>query len=1029
MRFVVTAALAFCLIACGSGPNGAGTPLPPSDVSDDGVDGGSPDGLTDDVLPPAPCLDNEDCDDGDPCTKNDRCSSGECAGTLYACDDGMPCTRDICDGKGGCYTELFGGTWCLIGGDCVEDGEINPANPCEACVTPINSNAWTPSDGGACNDGLDCTGGDLCLGGLCRGTTESCDDNNPCSTNGCKEGEGCIHAAIPGSCEDGDLCTLNDYCNNKNCVPGNQVLVCTDGDHCTQDDCSANGGCEHIPHSGPCNDGNPCTANDTCIQGECISGTQQPDCNDGNPCTSDVCMAYIGCVHIPNLDLCEDGDPCSLADTCSNGNCLTGLFQKDCDDDNSCTLDQCEPFKGCSQFPQVGACEDSNPCTSGDTCFNGYCKGTGATNCDDGDACTNDVCDAKVAGGCTFEYNAAPCEDGNLCTEGDTCDEGTCVPNPKGCDDSNPCTVDVCDDIEGCVHTASIAGPCQLKFVITSPKRAVTLTGNQTVTVKGKVVSPVTPIAVATLNGVPLQIGAQGKFTATVTATHGMNTLEGYLEDEMGNAKKAGQSFYFSSQYQPMNENNAFASSVAKALYIFMSQEVIDDGDHAITDADDLATIIEILLGSFDIAGLIPNPAVENGEYKVVIKNLTYEKPKVALTAQNGGIHLYASIDNVHADVDADGKCFICPNLSGDLSIAQIIITADLNIAVKNGDMTVTLAKTDVMMVDADIDISGILGSLFDFLVDWIVGSFVSDIEKEFEDTVGEQIPETLGDAFDTLAFSTEFKFGPFFEGGAQGTVNFVTGFESTYWVPDGGTFQLWGAALSPKKNNKSVLGSLLRDACMSGGAESLQLPMEDALQIAINDDLFNQILFAAWRTGVFELPLPQDLMPTDALEKYGIADLDVTVDLLLPPIITSCNPNENIMLQIGDINVHAMMTVFGNPVEFDIFASAEAYVDMVTNPEGFGIEIGDFSKLITEVVVLSEEFSGAADFIESLLGDEVVPNLFSALNDSAIGGFPIPSIDLSGLADGIPPGTELAIDVVDVYRDQGWTVATGGVQ
>jgi len=1020
--------MSFLALGCGSS-GGAGSALPDTQPPSPDAAADADTGTMNDAPVTPPCTENQACDDGNKCTQNDRCQGGECAGESYACDDGMACTRDLCDGKGGCYTELIAGNWCLIGGDCVEDGESNPSNPCEACVSPINANAWTPSDGSACDDGLDCTANDMCLGGLCRGTQDACDDNNPCTTNGCKEGQGCIHAAISGGCEDYDLCTLNDYCNNKVCVPGNNVLDCSDGDPCTQDNCSTNGGCSHVPHSGPCEDGNPCTANDLCIQGDCTPGTQQLGCDDANPCTDDVCLTYVGCAHIPNLTPCEDGDPCTSNDTCSNGECLTGLFTMDCEDGNPCTLNPCEPFNGCAAYPQVGACEDGNPCTSEDTCVNGFCKGSGVTSCDDGDPCTADVCDAKQANGCVHEFNTAPCEDGDICTEGDQCSNGVCVSNPAGCDDGNDCTIDSCDATQGCVHATSLAAECQLRFIITSPQRAVTLTGNSLVTVKGKVVSPVAPVETVTLNGVPLTLNALGKFSTEVQAVHGMNLLEGLVVDTQGGSQKAAQSFYFSSQFQPMNANNPFASSVSKALYVFLGQAMIDDGVHDLNNVDDLGTIVEILLGSFDVAALIPNPAVESGEYKVTINNLTYQKPKVSINAQTGGMHLYAVINQLHAKVDADGKCFLCPNLSGDMSVSQVIIQADLFISVQNGNVVVDLTDTNVTMVDADLDISGILGSLFDFLVDWIVGGFVSDLEKEFEDTLGDQIPETLGGALESLAFNADFKFGPFFEGGPQGTIAFQTGFEDTYWTDDGGVLRLWGAGVSPKSNNKPVLGSLLRDACMSGGVESLQLPMESALQIAVSDDLFNQILFAAWRTGVFTMPLPPDLAPQSSLNEFGISDLVVDVDLLLPPIITSCNPNDHIFLQIGDINVHATLNLFDQPVELDIYASAEAYVDMVATEEGFGIEIGDFTKLSTQVVIENESLSGASDLIEQLLGDNVVPNLFAGLTESAIGGFPIPAFDLSGLADGIPPGTELAIDVENVSRNQGWTVATGGVK
>jgi hypothetical protein len=45
------------------------------------------------------------------------------------------------------------------------------------------------------------------------------------------------------------------------------------------------------------------------------------------------------------------------------------------------------------------------------------------------------------------------CDDGNACTQSDTCSSGTCVAGAApNCDDSNPCTNDSCDSEVGCVN-------------------------------------------------------------------------------------------------------------------------------------------------------------------------------------------------------------------------------------------------------------------------------------------------------------------------------------------------------------------------------------------------------------------------------------------------------------------------------------------------------------------------------------------------------------------------------------------------
>lgn len=106
------------------------------------------------------------CDDGDPCTRDDRCGSGGCEGIPYVCDDGLSCTEDQCDGVGGCSYPVAGGA-CLIGGACFAAGEVKADDPCRVCA---GGQAWSPNDGGVCEDGDEvCTVGDRCEGLVCVG--------------------------------------------------------------------------------------------------------------------------------------------------------------------------------------------------------------------------------------------------------------------------------------------------------------------------------------------------------------------------------------------------------------------------------------------------------------------------------------------------------------------------------------------------------------------------------------------------------------------------------------------------------------------------------------------------------------------------------------------------------------------------------------------------------------------------------------------------------------------------------------------
>jgi len=216
------------------------------------------------------------CNDGDACTTDDTCEGGECVGTPLDCDDADPCTWDTC--------------------------EIIEAVP--TCL-------HYAIDGGDCDDNDPCTEDDHCVvisvfEAVCVGSEMDCDDDNECTDDRCDDGE-CLYDNVPlyTPCGDGDSCTMYDMCVQGVCV-GTTFLDCDDENPCTDEDCSG-GDCIHSNNSRPCDDQDACTEDDTCSGGSC-QGTPM-NCDDGDICTTDLgCDTELGCLY---EDVCDDGDPCT----------------------------------------------------------------------------------------------------------------------------------------------------------------------------------------------------------------------------------------------------------------------------------------------------------------------------------------------------------------------------------------------------------------------------------------------------------------------------------------------------------------------------------------------------------------------------------------------------------------------------------------------------------------------------------------------------------------------------------------------
>src|SRR2546428_817760 len=252
----------------------------------------------------------------------------------------------------------------------------------------------------------------------------------------------CTFAPQTGtSCNDGNACTQTDTCQNGTCVGGNPVTCgpapeCHDPGVCQP----ATGTCTFAPQTGTsCNDGNACTQTDTCQNGTCVGGNPvtcgpAPECHDPG-----VCQPATGtCTFAPQTGTsCNDGNACTQTDTCQNGTCVGG---------NPVT---CGPATGrasrrereqisvaaASLTKKGTSCKDGIVCSRTGRCQSGACVGGTAVTCGEAPECHDPGVCQPATGTCTFApQTGTSCNDGNACTQTDTCQNGTCVGgNPVTC--------------------------------------------------------------------------------------------------------------------------------------------------------------------------------------------------------------------------------------------------------------------------------------------------------------------------------------------------------------------------------------------------------------------------------------------------------------------------------------------------------------------------------------------------------------------------------------------------------------------
>ncbi len=294
----------------------------------------------------------------------------------------------------------------------------------------------------------------------CRDVT--CDGHGTCSIDG--ENRALCQCETGYHVEDFIHCVADeapDVCAGVTCDGHGTCVVMTDAEE-PYARCACDEGyvrqeetrCVEDPCAGV-----DCGGHGSCSLVETDEGlVPQCACDEGYvPAGLDCVLAVFcgdGVVNAPGEE-CDDGNA-DDADGCTSQCLFSCHSHLECPASGDvCMPNECQPAGNgqmCVSVPQDGnPCDDGNACTYGDACVNGVCTGMQMT-CDDANMCTNDTCDPVV--GCVYvPLSGRACDDFDVCTANDTCQNGVCVGSPISCDDGDSCTADSCHPLSGCVYT------------------------------------------------------------------------------------------------------------------------------------------------------------------------------------------------------------------------------------------------------------------------------------------------------------------------------------------------------------------------------------------------------------------------------------------------------------------------------------------------------------------------------------------------------------------------------------------------
>jgi hypothetical protein len=598
----------------------------------------------------------------------------------------------------------------------------------------------------------------------------------------------------------------------------------------------------------------------------------------------------------------------------------------------------------------------------------------------------------------------------------------------EDCDDADPCTADVCDAGTCTTDGPVLSNECRPAIDVEFPPRGATLqSGSPVVTVTGRVTSETGTIAWLRIDGQDVPLGTDGRFSHDVTARTGGNLLVLETGDDQGFERKRVQSFLWSTGYHAPGA--AGAGMLTDGLAVFLAQESLDDGDHTVP-VDDIATLLGLAMSASDLATFIDSDApVANAiGYDVYVTDLWSGGSDVALEAIDGGIRMTATLHDVEGTLFFDGTF----DQDGGFSIDTVQATTDLIIDV-NAEHQLAIAVIDPQTTVGDLSLwaGGALGAFIYVFQGPITNSMASDLEASLTDQLTGLMGPAVGLALGAMAPNTTLQFP---RTGSEETipVRLSTDFHEVEFEdgqtppdpppPQGGVLVERGGAralvpVAPYEN----LGVPDWAGCGMGAPE-IPLLLQAPLEIALTDDLLNQLLFGAWRGGMLEFEMPPELLPEDSAL---ISDLQVKVSGMLAPTASDCGPDGRLRLHIGDIRIDGSLVLGDQPLTFVAWSSLVAGLDVVPTETGIGITLAEVEHIETELTVAEPEGIEAEPTLRAVLETQLVEGVLGSLG-GGLGGIALPQLDLSATL-GLPPGSAMIqITAEDAVRAPGTTIVLG---
>jgi hypothetical protein len=581
------------------------------------------------------------------------------------------------------------------------------------------------------------------------------------------------------------------------------------------------------------------------------------------------------------------------------------------------------------------------------------------------------------------------------------------------------------------------------ELVITSPARSAMLaqggTADDTVVVSGYAQDAESPLVSLVIDGQE-QLSGQATgmvpFDVPTNSPWGLSIVTTSATDACGNRAEQVQSYLRSGAYFPAPTDPSPDATVAGALGEHLNQALLDDGNRS--DPDDLTTLDNDAIAAIDWDSVIPNPMASKPfsnrrcsklsdswteiDYDVQHGTIAATNLRLdSLTAVAGGIQAALALDSLQVPLSAHVTSRTCafgvgPAVVGPLTVTGSVGATDLS---ADGLLSLSLAggQAQAQVDNPSVDYGNASISLdcggFPAFVCNAIDSFSSGVLNFFEARVGallaSQLANRVGPTVTTLLNGLQ----------TDSTVNLPPPISVTMDVSSAYDLVSANASgvdlgiatqVSPRARGARIPADA-RGAIRRDGALSFDIADGHPLGIALKDDLVNELLWATWYGGGFDLP---DVTAEAQSLGYPVEDLSVQVGL--PPLVQPGASPGVAEIGVGDVRVQATVDLsklgLSGVVTVDFYLSALLDGRLGLAPPGrLRFDIAS-TQVATQIVASSNPL--LAEAARPAL-EQLVATVAQVVVDRILGGLRVPAFDLARV--GLPAGTALGLGTGTIDR------------